>query len=382
MNSNAAAESASKLKIRKHGIDLPFFVLVVLLMSAGLVMVFSASYANAQYEFGDSYHYIKAQFLWMLIGLVVMTITIFIPYNVVRRFSLLILVVSILLLVAVLFIGPVINDTRRWIVLGPVRFQPSEIAKIGVILGFSHLIAANYKSMKTFSVGILPFAVILMIISGLMVLEPHFSGTILILAIGAVLMIVGGANLKWFALVGGAGACALFYVIYFTDYAKSRIEIWLNPFSDPQGKGFQTIQSLYAIGSGGVMGLGLGNSRQKYMYIPEPQNDFIFAIVCEELGFIGALIIIILFVLLIWRGFAIAFKAPDRFSSLVVVGIISRIAIQTILNIAVVTNSIPNTGISLPFFSYGGSSLVILLFEMGLVLGISRYANMGSSYRP
>jgi len=241
------------------------------------------------------------------------------------------------------------------------------------------MICRNYDRMKTFRHGILPFAGVLGVIVVLMMLEPHLSGTILILAIGSIMMIVGGANMKWFLAAAVAGIALLAVIVMIPGvigYAASRLEYWIDPWSDPQGKGFQTIQSLYAIGSGGLMGLGIGNSRQKYLYLPEPQNDFIFSIVCEELGFVGAALIILLFALLVWRGFVIGMRCKDRFGSLVAVGLTAQVGIQAILNIMVVTNTIPNTGISLPFFSYGGTSLVMLLCQMGVVLAISRQTTL------
>ena len=233
--------------------------------------------------------------------------------------------------------------------------------------------------MKKFKVGILPLLLMLGAVVGLVVLEPHLSGAILILSIGVIMMFVGGAPIKWFVGAIVAGVSGLAGIVLFTPYMQSRIKMWLDPFSDPQGKGYQVIQSLYAIGSGGLFGLGLGQSRQKHLYIPEPQNDYIFSIALEELGFVGGLFILLLFVMLIWRGFYIAFHARDKFGSLLVIGIVSRVAVQTILNIAVVTNALPSTGISLPFFSYGGTALVMLLFEMGVVLSVSRFSYMEKS---
>ena len=233
--------------------------------------------------------------------------------------------------------------------------------------------------MSTFRGGILPYGIILLVVCGLIAVEKHISATVLTFAVGIIMMVAGGSNLAWLFSFSAAGVAGVVGIILSSSYAMQRVKVWLDPFIDPQGDGFQNIQSLYAIGSGGFFGLGLGKSRQKYMYIPEPQNDFIFAIACEELGFLGALIIISLFALLIWRGFVIAFRAPDRFSALVVVGIISKVAIQTVLNIAVVTNLVPNTGISLPFFSYGGTALLIQLCEMGVVLAISRYSRLRRS---
>ena len=272
---------------------------------------------------------------------------------------------------------PEYNGCRRWIVLpGLGTLQPSEIAKFAVVLVFSHLIALNHPRMGSFRVGVLPFALVLGMVSVLMLLEPHLSGTVLILGIGGVLMFVGGTGLRWFGLAGagGVGAIAAAVVLMpdLVPYAMDRLNSWLDPFSDPLGDGHKTIQSLYAIGSGGAAGLGLGESRQKHLFVPEPQNDFIFSILCEELGFVGACGVLALFVLLLLRGMVIAAHAPDKFGALLVVGFTVQVTLQAILNVAVVTNTIPNTGISLPFFSAGGTSLVMILGEMGIVLSVSR----------
>ncbi|MBQ8894941.1 MAG: putative lipid II flippase FtsW [Clostridia bacterium] len=358
--------------------DIVFLILVLCLLGFGLVMVASSSYVAALHKYGDSYHYISRQLIFAVVGLVVMLLVTVFDYHQLRRFSLALLIVSVILLVLVLIpgIGIKVNGARRWLGFGSFRFQPSEIAKLAIILVFASYMAANYKRMKEFKVGILLPAAVLLLVCGLVAVETHVSGAILIFCVGAVLIFVGGASLKWFLGIGATGVVALAGFAILTPYAKGRITTWLNPFADPTGDGFQTIQSLYAIGSGGLLGLGLGQSRQKYLYIPEPQNDYIFSIVCEELGFIGAMMVIVLFVLLIWRGFVIAYHARDKFGSLLVVGIISRVAVQAILNIAVVTNSIPPTGISLPFFSYGGTALLMLLFEMGIVLAVSRYSRL------
>ncbi|MBQ5777613.1 MAG: FtsW/RodA/SpoVE family cell cycle protein, partial [Oscillospiraceae bacterium] len=277
------------------------------------------------------------------------------------------------LLIAVLFVGTGNYGEKRWINLGLFQFQPSEIAKIAVIFFFSSMISVNSEKMHTFKYGVLPFVVVLAIVGGLMFLEPHLSGMILIFGVGAALMFIGGTHWGWFAgaigAIGVGGAAA----ISFLDYARARVTTWLDPFSDPKGDGYQIIQSLYAIGSGGLLGLGFGNSRQKYLYLPEAHNDFIFAIVCEELGFIGAIIILALFALLIMRGYWIALHARDKFGSLLAAGISTMVALQTVLNIGVVTGVLPVTGAALPFFSYGGTALLILLAEMGVVLSVSRY---------
>ena len=250
------------------------------------------------------------------------------------------------------------------------------MAKFAVIVLFAHIISINHKRMKKFSYGVLPFAVILIIIAGLMLMEPHLFGTVLIMGIGASMMFVGGTGIIWFVLaVLGAVAGVAGAVVFKPDlvpYALERIETWQNPWLDSLGSGHQTIQSLYAISSGGLTGLGIGNSRQKHLYLPEPHNDFIFSVICEELGFIGALLVIFLFIALLLRGLYIAYTAKDKFGSMLVVGIMVQVILQAVLNIGVVTNTIPNTGISLPFFSYGGTSLLMLLGEMGVVLSVSR----------
>ncbi|MBQ7095570.1 MAG: putative lipid II flippase FtsW [Clostridia bacterium] len=358
--------------------DLVFLILVLSLLAFGLVMVASASYVSALHKTGDSYTYIKRQLLFAVIGVALMLTVPHFNYQRLRKFSIALLIAAVIMLVLVLIpgIGIVANGARRWLGFGGFTFQPSEIGKLAIIVVFASYMSANYRRMKEFKVGILIPAAVLATVCFLVAIETHVSGAILIFLVGVVLMFVGGANLKWFFTIGGVGAAALAGFAILTPYAKTRIDTWLNPFENVLGSGYQTVQSLYAIGSGGLLGLGLGQSRQKYLYIPEPQNDYIFSIICEELGFIGAMMVIVLFVLLIWRGFVIAYHAKDKFGSLLVVGIVSRVAIQAILNIAVVTNSVPPTGISLPFFSYGGTALVLLLFEMGIVLAVSRHSRM------
>lgn len=371
-----------KIKKKKNPIDLPLLTLVLVLLTIGLVMLFSASYATAYYNEGNSFAFISRQLLWAIMGVVVMFIVSRIDYRIFHRLAFPILLVTIALLVLVLFMPP-INGCRRWIFIGSIaNIQPSEIAKFAITIMFAQLATTFGEKMKTFRFGVLPFLVILGIIGALMVLEPHLSGTVIIMCIGLSIMLVGGTKIRWFAIGGiiivAAIACAIM-IPGVVEYAMSRIEFWLHPENDPLGSGFQTLQSLYAIGSGGLLGLGLGNSRQKYMYLPESENDFIFAIVCEELGFIGAAIILILFALLIWRGFVIAMKAQDKFGCLIAVGLTVQVGLQALLNVAVVTNTIPNTGISLPFFSYGGSSLLMLLAQVGVLLSISRNANIEKS---
>ena len=357
-------------------LDLPFLCILLLLLSLGLLMLFSAGYAVALYRRGDAYTYIRPQLLFAALGLVAMYAASLVDYHIWHKLAWPLMGLSLLLLVVVLFM-PEYNGCKRWIVLpGLGTLQPSEIAKFSVVLVFSHIISLNHDRMQGFAAGVLPFGILLGLVAVLMLLEPHLSGTLLILSIGAVLMFVGGTGLRWFALAGGLGVGAVFAAVLalpqLVPYAADRLSSWRDPFADPLGEGHQTIQSLYAIASGGIAGLGLGNSRQKYLYVPEPQNDFIFSILCEELGFVGAALVIFLFLLLLLRGITLAVRARDKFGALLVVGFVVQVVLQAILNIAVVTNTIPNTGISLPFFSSGGTSLLMLLGEMGIVLSVSR----------
>lgn len=360
-------------------LDITFLSFVLILFTIGLVMLFSASYAYSYEYYGNSYKFITRQALFGAVGIVIMLGVSKIDYHFWRRFAWIAYAVTIIMLGVLLVLPPMVDgmDVKRWIVIGPVNFQPSEVAKFAVILLFSSLIAANQKQMKSFR--FIVFLVFLLgLTCGLVVLEPHLSATVLIFAIGVVLLVVGGIPKRY--IFAGAGAAAGLGVLAvatgFIGYGSDRIKYWLDPWADPTGLGFQTIQSLLAIGSGGILGRGIGQSRQKYLWVPEPHNDFIFSIVCEELGLIGAMVIIILFCLLVWRGFTIAMRSQDKFGSLLAIGLTFQVGLQAMLNIWVVTNTIPNTGISLPFFSYGGTSLVILLAEMGIVLSVSRGASI------
>lgn len=360
-------------------IDITFLSLILIIQTIGLVMLFSASYAYSLEYYDNSYRFIVRQALFAFGGVLVMLGVSRIDYHFWRKFAWIVFAVSTSLLVVLLILPPMVSgmDVKRWIVLGPINFQPSEVAKFSIVLLFSSLIAGNYKQMKEFK--FIAFLVgILGVTCGLVVLEPHLSATILIFLIGIVLLIVGGLPKRYIIGGGVLGVLGVVGLIVSgaISYGSDRITYWLDPWADATGKGFQTIQSLLAIGSGGILGRGIGQSRQKYLWVPEPHNDFIFSIVCEELGLIGAVIIIILFCLLIWRGFTIAMHAPDKFGSLLAIGLTFQVGLQALLNIWVVTNTIPNTGISLPFFSYGGTSLVILLAEMGIVLSVSRKSNI------
>ena len=360
--------------------DLPFLLLTLLLTVMGLVMLFSASFPSANYETGDPTLYLKRQGLFALLGLAAMVVMSRMNYQKLRRYSVLLVGISLFLLLLVLVPGLGINENgaTRWLgKKGVLTFQPSEIAKLAVIVFFADSISKKKNLMETFKYGIRPYLLLLAFYAVLMLLEPHLSGTILIVGTGVVLMIVGGINKKW--AIGGIGAVAAVGFAYVKlvetgviSYGASRIEMWKNPFVDPLKDGYQLSQSLITIGSGGLTGVGLGKSRQKFLYLPEEHNDFIFAVVCEELGLIGATLVMLVFALLILRGFWIALQARDRFGALLVVGIMTQIGLQTFFNIAVVSGFVPTTGISLPFFSYGGTALALQLFEMGIVLSVSR----------
>lgn len=362
---------------RRKSLDASFFILVMLLLTIGVIMVLSSSFARAYYDPGDitggdpAYYFVR-QLVFAVLGCAVMLFMSRLPMGFYKRFSLPSLGIAIVLLALVPVIGVTANGAKRWIGVGSLTLQPSEIAKIAVILSFAYIICRNRGKMKSFKYGILPFAVILLVIVGLLVLEPHFSASIIIIAIGGVMIFVGGAKLVWFvaAFIIAGGGLAVLLTLF--PYASTRIVTWRDPFASTSDEGYQIVQSLYTIGSGGLTGLGLGQSRQKYLYLPEEHNDFIFSVVCEELGFIGAVFILALFALLIIRGYYIAIHASDRYSFLVCTGITTLLAVQVILNVAVVTNLVPCTGISLPFFSYGGTALLIQMAEMGILLSASR----------
>ena len=376
---NKNIKKKKKSVVQKGKLDITFLSFVLLLLTIGLVMLFSASYAYSYEYYQNSYKFISRQAAFAAVGLCLMFFISKIDYHFWRKFAWAIFLISTLLLIVLLALPPMVSgmDVKRWIVIGPLNFQPSEIAKFSIILLFSSLIAAHQHEMKGFKF-ILFLGLILAFTCGLIVLEPHVSATVLVFAIGVTLLFIGGMQKRWIigGIGAGAGAVALAFATNVISYGSSRIKYWRNPWLDATGKGFQTIQSLLAIGSGGILGRGIGQSRQKYLWVPEPHNDFIFSIVCEELGLVGAIVIILLFALLVWRGFTIAMRCPDKFGSLLAIGLTFQVGLQAMLNIWVVTNTIPNTGISLPFFSYGGSSLVILLAEMGIVLSVSRSADI------
>ena len=362
---------------KRGSIDSTFFVLVLLLLAVGVVMVLSSSFARAYYDPGNitggnaAYYFIR-QLLFAVLGTAAMIAGSRLPMGFYRRYAWHFMAMTLILLALVPIVGVKANGSRRWLGVGGLTLQPSELAKIGVILCFSSLICRMRGRMESFRYGILPFAAILGLVVGLLILEPHFSASIIIVAVGGVMMFLGGVRLGWFAGAGGIAAAGIGILLTLFPYASGRINTWRDPFSSSSDEGYQIVQSLYTIGSGGLSGLGLGMSRQKYLYLPEEHNDFIFSVVCEELGFIGAALILILFAMLILRGYWIALHCRDRFNFLVVAGVTTLLAIQVFLNVAVVTNLVPCTGISLPFFSYGGTALLIQLGEMGIILSASR----------
>ena len=358
-------------------VDIPFLALVLLLLTLGLVMLYSASYAQSEYDTGYaiSTRYLQKQAVCAAIGLAAMFFFSRIPAILWYRLAWPLYGVSIVLLLSVLVIGEEVNGAKRWINLAGLQFQPSEIAKFTMILLFARLTRGFGTKAKQFRYGVLGFGLALMGILVPLALEKHLSAIMLMGMVAVVMMFVAGTNPKW--LLAGAGAAAVFLVVYVSlmGYAGDRITAWLHPELDPGDTGYQILQSLYAIGSGGLFGLGYGKSRQKYLYLPFQYNDYIFAVICEELGFVGALAIIALFCALILRGYWIALRARDRFSTVLAAGLVTLIAVQTVLNLCVVTNLLPSTGISLPFFSYGGTALAVNLGEMGIVAQLSRFRN-------
>lgn len=368
----------------RGGIDIQFLVIVIALLAFGATMCFSASYFYANDMYGDSFYFFKHYIFFALISIAGSSL--FVMYATPRfwkMFSMGIYGLSVVLLLLVLVIGTSGGGAQRWIQLGPITIQPSEIAKMAVVMMLSLYMSHYQKEINSEHVfggsvrkGVIFPGIIIGVILLLVMLEKHISGVMIIGMIGIAVMYLGGTKTKWIFLIIGVIALAGTMLILVSSYAQDRVYTWLFIEEvDPLGSAWQTLQGLYAIGSGGIFGLGLGNSRQKYGYVSQPQNDFIFTIICEELGFVGAVLILSLFGLLIYRGFKIASRASDRFSQLVAYGLTVKLALQVILNIAVVTNSMPNTGISLPFFSSGGTALAVQIFEMGIILSISRYSS-------
>ena len=366
-------------RINRFGenVDIPFLILTLLLLTVGLIMLFSASSAQSEYDTGYtvSTKYLQKQAICAGIGLVAMVAFSRIPADFWYRFAWPLYGISILLLLSVLVVGQSVNGATRWINIAGIQFQPSEIAKFTMIVLFARLTRGFGADAVKFRYGVLGFGGALLGILVPLALEKHLSAIMLMGLVAVVMMFVAGTPKKW--LLGGAGIAVAFVLVYisFMGYAGDRVSAWLHPEQDPGDTGYQILQSLYAIGSGGLFGLGFGKSRQKYLYLPFQYNDYIFAIICEELGLVGAILIAALFAALILRGYWVALQASDRFSTVLAAGLITLIAVQTILNLCVVTNLLPSTGIALPFFSYGGTALAVNLGEMGVVLSISRQRN-------
>ena len=358
-------------------VDYPFLILVLLLLAVGLTMLYSASSAQSQYDTGYaiSTRYLQKQGVCAIVGLGAMYAFSRIPVGLWHRLAWPMYGASIVLLLLVLAAGQEVNGARRWITIAGIQFQPSEVAKFTMIVLFARLTRRFGPEAKKFRFGVLGFGTALLGILVPLALEKHLSAILLMGMVAVVMMYVAGTNPKW--LLAGAAAAAVFVIVYirFMGYAGDRVTAWLHPEADPGDTGYQILQSLYAIGSGGVFGLGFGKSRQKYLYLPFQYNDYIFAICCEEMGLLGALAIIALFAAMIFRGYWIALHGADRFSTVLASGLVTLIAVQTLLNLCVVTNLLPSTGIALPFFSYGGTALAVNLGEMGIVLQISRYRN-------
>lgn len=365
-----------EIRVEDRGmLDVPFLVLVLLLVCIGLIMMFSASYARAYFKTGNSTYYFIRQAGFAVFGLGAMYLASRINCHIWQAFAKLVYAVAVVLLLGVLVMGESSHGAKRWIRIAGQQFQPSEIAKFAIVCMFASMVAKYKEKMKEFRYGVVPFAGVLLVVLALVALEKHLSAIMIIGLVAVVMMFVGGTQKRWLAL--GAGAALAFVLVYITvmGYAGNRVSAWLDPEADAGNTGYQIVQSQYAIGSGGLFGLGFGKGRQKYLYLPEEHNDYIFAIVCEELGFVGALGIIALFALLIIRGYWISLHASDRFSTMLGVGLTSLLAVQVILNMAVVSNLLPSTGVALPFFSYGGTTLLMNLGEMGILLSISRWSS-------
>ncbi len=366
------------MPVKKTTPDFILVIVILALLSLGLIMVYSASAVWADYRFDDSFYFAKRQLLFAIIGLIAMFFIMNIDYWTWRSWSKVILITCFVLLIAVLIpgIGNVRNGSRSWIGVGAFSIQPSEFMKLAMIIYLAKFLSENQKNITSFKKGLVPSLGLVFTAFALIMLQPDLGTGTVMIATCLIMIFVSGARIAHFIGLGLIGLAGFVGLIAAAPYRIKRITAFLDPWEDPLGSGFQTIQSLYAIGPGGLFGLGLGQSRQKFFYLPEPQTDFIFAILVEELGFIGGAFVLLLFALLLWRGIRTALNAPDLYGSFLAVGIISMVAFQVMINIGVVINLIPVTGITLPFFSYGGSSLTLMLMAMGILLNISRYSRI------
>lgn len=369
-------ESTEK-KVKRKPLDYGLLIVVLILLAFGLVMVLSTSAPYSLRTEGNSYFYAEKQLKFAILGIIIMFIVSNIDYRIYKgKLADIAMIGAGLLLVAVLIphVGITRNDATRWLGIGTFQFQPSELMKIALIIFMSAKISKNPGKIKNFWTGLVPYLALIGVIGGLLMFEPHMSATMIIAVIAVAIIFAAGAKMSQLVPIGVIGMIGAFFLARMKEYRWKRMIIFLDPWQDAQGDGWQIIQSLYAIGSGGLFGVGIGKSVQKYMYIPEPHNDFIFAILAEELGLVGVFAVMILFGLFIWRGITIALKAPDMFGTLVAVGITTMIGIQAVFSMAVVSSSMPVTGIPLPFFSYGGTALIMLLASVGVLLNISRHA--------
>ena len=355
-------------------LDTPLLIGVILISLLGLLMIYSSSYVWAEYKFNDPYKFIKTQSFFLLIGYLLMLIVSKIDYTKYQNKSNLIFLGCFILLILVLIpgIGTVRNGSRSWFGIGGFGIQPSEFTKLGLIIFTSKYLSKNEKQLKNIKKGVLPILLILILVFGLIMLQPDFGTGVIIVVTIIVLLFISGVPMNFFIKIGILGLLGIVALIIVAPYRMKRIVSFLNPWSDPLGSGFQIIQSLYAIGPSGLLGKGLGNSIQKHFYLPEPQTDFIFAIISEELGILGIILVASLFILIIYRGFSISIKCNDKFGKYISFGITFGLAFQALLNLMVVVGLIPVTGVTLPFLSYGGSSLLITLISIGILLNISK----------
>lgn len=363
--------------MRKREYDFWILFTVIVLLAMGTIMVFSASSYNALYYHDNKYHFLIRQMIWATVGIIGMFIFSKIDYRRIALSSPILMIISTILLVLVRVpgIGSNKNGSWRWFNFGPFSFQPSELAKIALILFLSFSLSKNSEKLNRFFTGLLPYLLVVGVIDALLYIEPHMSAIILVTFVSVIILFAAGARIRHFLFLATPVAVVGWELIMSDPYRIERILSFRDPFKYATGSGFQVVNSLYAIASGSVFGRGLGKSLQKYLYLPEPHNDFIFSILAEELGFVGGLTVMVLFMLFIWRGIKVAMNAPDMMGSLIATGITSLVAVETIVNIAVVTSTVPATGISLPFFSYGGTSLVFLLAAIGILLNISKGAS-------
>lgn len=366
----------------ERSLDRLFIAVVIILAAYGSIMVFSAGYAYAAFRYEDGLYFVKRQAIWLILGIIAMLVVSRIDVNLLKKHTVKAYCLTLVLLGLTLVIGFVGNGAQRWISIGPITIQPSEIAKLTMTMMLARYFSSNSDATTSvnkrtiFIKGTLIPCILMAIPILLVMLQHHLSCIIILGVIGLLMIVTSGADLRYIGAFCLAGLVGVSYIAFFTDYTKDRITVWLDPESYKLTGGWQTLQGLMAIGSGGFFGKGLGKGELKYCYVSEPANDMIFAILCEELGFIGALSALLLFAILVWRGFAIAFNSEDTYSRMLVIGICIKVAIQVLLNVAVVTNTIPNTGISLPFFSYGGSSLIMIFAEMGIILSVSRISRI------